>query len=64
MVVNEKYIGDALFQKTYTDSQFNRHKNDGEKEQYLIRDHHELIISREDFEAVQKVIEQRGKRKT
>lgn len=63
MVVNEKYIGDALFQKTYSDSQFNRHKNGGEKEQYLIRDHHEPIISREDFEAVQKVIEQRGKEK-
>ncbi len=63
MVVNEKYIGDALFQKTYSDSQFNRHKNDGEKEQYLIRDHHEPIISREDFETVQKVIEQRGKEK-
>lgn len=63
MVGNEKYIGDAIFQKTYSDSQFNRHKNDGEKEQYLIRDHHMPIISREDFEAAQKVIEQRGKEK-
>lgn len=63
MVGNEKYIGDAIFQKTYSDSQFNRHKNDGEKEQYLIRNHHKPIISHEDFEAVQKVIEQRGKEK-
>ena len=63
MVGNEKYIGDAVFQKTYSDSQFNRHKNDGEKEQYLIQNHHEPIISCEDFAAVQKVIEQRGKEK-
>ena len=63
MVSNEKYTGDAIFQKTYSDSLFNRHKNNGEKEQYLIRDHHEPIISRDDFEAAQKVIEQRGKEK-
>ncbi|MDD4646009.1 MAG: recombinase family protein [Bacteroidales bacterium] len=63
MVGNEKYIGDAIFQKTYSDSQFNRHKNEGEKEKYLIRDHHKPIISRDDFESAQKVIEQRGKEK-
>lgn len=63
MVENEKYVGDALFQKTYSDSQFNRYKNDGEKEQYLIRNHHEPIISNDVFEAVQKVVEQRGKEK-
>lgn len=63
MVCNEKYIGDALLQKTYSDSNFNRHRNDGEKEQYLIRNHHEPIISREDFEAAQAAIEQRGKEK-
>ena len=63
MVGNEKYIGDAIFQNTYSDSQFNRHKNQGEREQYLIRDHHVAIISREDFDTAQKVIEQRGKEK-
>lgn len=63
MIGNEKYIGDAIFQKTYSDSQFNRHKNDGEKEQYLIREHHEAIISHDDFEAAQMVTEQRGKEK-
>ena len=25
MLANEKYTGDVIFQKTYTDSQFNRH---------------------------------------
>ena len=63
MVSNEKYTGDAIFQKTYTDEHFNRHNNYGEKDQYLIRNHHEAIISHEDFEAAQTVIEQRGKEK-
>ena len=35
----------------------------GEREQYLIRDHHEAIISREDYDAAQLVMEQRGKEK-
>lgn len=29
MVGNEKYTGDAIFQKTYTDDCFNRHNNNG-----------------------------------
>ena len=63
IVGNEKYTGDAIFQKTYTDQHFNRHYNNGEKDQYLIKNHHEAIISHEDFEAAQAVIEQRGKEK-
>jgi site-specific DNA recombinase len=63
MAYNERYVGDALFQKTYTDDRFNRHSNYGEKDQYLIKNHHEAIISREDFEAAHAVIEQRGREK-
>ena len=63
MVGNEKYTGDAIFQKTYTDAYFNRHYNYGEKDQYLIKNHHDAIISHEDFEAAQDIIEQRGKEK-
>jgi DNA invertase Pin-like site-specific DNA recombinase len=63
MAYNEKYVGDALFQKTYTDEHFNHRRNNGEKEQYLIQNHHEPIISREDFEAAQAVIAQRAKEK-
>lgn len=63
MVGNEKYTGDALFQKTYTDESFNRHANKGEEEQYLIENHHEAIISHEDFEAAQAIIQQHGKEK-
>jgi len=42
---NEKYTGDVLLQKTYTDENFKRHYNHGEKDQYMIKDHHEAIIS-------------------
>lgn len=63
MAYNEKYIGNALFQKTYTDEYFNHRRNNGEKEQYLIQNHHEPIISREDFEAAQAVIAQRAREK-
>jgi hypothetical protein len=63
MVGNEKYTGDAVFQKTYTDSQFNRHYNYGEKDQFLIKNHHDAIISHDDFKAAQAIIEQRGKEK-
>ena len=51
IIRNEKYTGDCIFQKTYTDSNFNRHKNDGHLDQYYVPDHHEAIISHENFEA-------------
>lgn len=63
IVKNEKYVGDAVFQKTYTDHYFNRHNNHGEKERYLMENHHEPIIPREDFYAAQRAMEQRGKEK-
>lgn len=63
MVSNEKYTGDVIFQKTFTDERFNRHNNNGEKDQYLIRNHHEAIISHEIFEAAQAVIAQRAREK-
>lgn len=63
MLTNEKYIGDCLFQKTFSDFRFHRHKNYGEQDQFYIEDHHEAIISREDFEAVSKLKEQRIKEK-
>ncbi|MDF9409350.1 recombinase family protein [Pelotomaculum isophthalicicum JI] len=58
---NEKYKGDVLFQKTFTDSSFVRHINNGEKAQYYVTEHHEAIISAEDFEAAQAMIDQRSK---
>lgn len=58
ILTNEKYIGDVLLQKTFTDDHFNRHHNNGELEQYYWKNHHEAIISREDFEAVAYVLKQ------
>lgn len=63
MLRNEKYKGDALFQKTYTDSNYSRRPNRGEKDQYYYKDNHEPIISREDFAKAQDLIDERAKMK-
>lgn len=63
ILTNEKYTGDTILQKTYTDSSFNRHTNYGEKNMYLIENHHDAIISHEDFDAVNAVMDQRAKEK-
>lgn len=63
IVVNEKYVGDALFQKTYTDDNFHRHTNHGEVGTYLVSDHHEPIVSREVFEKANALIRQRAAEK-
>ncbi len=63
MLRNEKYQGDLLLGKTYTDSEFNRHKNYGERDMYYISDHHEPIIDRTTFEAAKRVLEFNRKEK-
>lgn len=63
IITNEKYTGDCIFQEPYTDSNFNRHKNDGELDRYLIQNHHEAIISCDDFKAAAALIEQRAAEK-
>ena len=51
---NEKYMGDALLQKTYTEDVFSkkRVKNDGTVPQYYVEDNHEAIIPKEVFHEV------------
>lgn len=63
MLRNEKYKGDVLFQKTYTDSNFNHRLNKGEKDQFYCKNHHEPIVSREVFSKAQNMITQRMKNK-
>lgn len=46
MIANEKYCGDCLYQKTWSDSAYKRHLNHGEQTQYLQQNHHEPIVSR------------------
>jgi len=52
---NEKYIGDALLQKTYTTDFLNntRVKNSGIVPQYYVEGNHEDIISKDIFLRVQ-----------
>ena len=61
MIRNEKYTGDVLYQKSYTDDQFNRHRNLGDAVQYYVKDHHEPIISHETFDAAQAILLHNGK---
>lgn len=63
IIRNEKYTGDVIFQKTYTDSRFNHHTNYGEQDQYLCTGHHEAIVSHEVFNKANEVMSQRGKEK-
>lgn len=61
IVTNPVYAGDMLYQKTFKDEDFIQRKNRGELDQFLDPDHHEGIISREDFENAQEALKQRAK---
>ena len=56
---NERYCGDVLTWKTYTDDFLNHKskKNRGDRIQHRWRDHHDAIISRDDYIAVQHLLE-------
>jgi len=56
MLRNERYIGEALYQKTFTDDNFKRHTNRGYRDQYLHNDHNAAIVTREQFERTQELI--------
>lgn len=58
---NEKYCGDLVQQKTYTQSYLSHKKkaNKGELDYVVIKNHHEPIISRERFEAARQELERR-----
>ena len=64
---NEKYIGDALLQKTYIADIFSHQakKNMGQLPKYYVHDCHPAIIDRETFRKVQEEMARRsGKRRT
>ena len=58
MLINEKYIGDQLFQKYYTTDTlpFRQIVNNGERNQYYYSESHEPIVSREIFDKVQQLL--------
>jgi site-specific DNA recombinase len=51
MLSNEKYMGDSMLQKSYTQDYLTgkRDKNDGQKTRYYVYDTHKGIISKEKF---------------
>ncbi len=63
ILTNEKYTGDVIFQKTYTDSSFRRHTNYGEQDMFLCADHHEAIVSHEEFDKVREILDRRAMEK-
>ena len=62
MLCNEKYIGDAILQKTYIADLFTREKrvNNGELPKYYVHDCHPAIIDRETFQKVQEELARRS----
>lgn len=56
MLCNEKYAGDSMLQKTYTEDFLTgkRIKNVGQRDRYYVSNSHEGIVSKETFEKVQK----------
>ena len=61
ILTNERYIGDALFQKTYITETlpFRKRPNRGEKAKYYTEGVNAPIISKTDFEAVQRIIREK-----
>lgn len=57
MLINEKYTGSVMLQKTYVEDFFTgkQKKNIGQHDRYLIKNCHEAIISLKIFEGAQKV---------
>lgn len=60
---NPVYEGNRLLQRTYTESQFPfvRRENTGQRNQYLIEDDHEPVITHEEAEAVRNIMEYRSR---
>ena len=63
---NEKYIGDSLWQKSYTTETlpFKRYPNHGEVEQYYVEGTHPPIIDKDVFQRAQILLSQRSSGRT
>ena len=61
ILVNEKYSGDALLQKTYTSDYLNKKtiKNDGSVAQVWVKGNHDPIIDKETWRVVQLELQRR-----
>lgn len=61
---NNKYVGDLLQNKSYTESPLTHRKIDnyGEKDFYYVKDHHQGIVSRELWDRCQEISKKRRKK--
>lgn len=61
LLSNEKYVGDALLQKSYTVDciTHKKVKNNGERAKYLVTDAHKAIIDRDTYNLVQQELARR-----
>ena len=59
---NEKYCGDLVQKKTYTPDYLSHDKkyNRGQEEFVIIKDHHQPIVSRELFDAANRILDERS----
>ncbi len=62
---NEKYVGDALLQKTFTVDCITHKvvRNHGERPMYLVTDHHAPIIDRDTYDRVQQELARRSSKR-
>lgn len=65
ILTNEKYIGDALLQKTYVTDCISKKvkKNQGERAMYYVENNHPAIISRETFDQVRNEMTRRSSKR-
>ena len=65
ILTNEKYMGDALLQKTYITDCITKKvkKNMGERPMYYVENDHPAIVSREMFDQVQKEMTRRSSKR-
>lgn len=65
ILTNEKYIGDALLQKTYITDCISKKvkKNQGERAMYYVENNHSAIISREVFDQVRNEMTRRSSKR-
>lgn len=61
ILTNERYIGDSLWQKTYTTDSFpfQHVRNKGERTQYYVHETHVPIIDKDTYQRVQETLERR-----
>jgi hypothetical protein len=57
---NEAYTGVMTLQRTFTDDQYRRHKNNGELPMYRIENNHPAIVTQDEFDRVQQLIQVRA----